>query len=99
MCWNKYVNSFFLQLGSLYFNSRDEVRVISHLLLKSLQEGEICGFTWPQTLFILHTIEQHRWYLFPVQTHTLQTDIHTSMDMIPLCFSSTRSQMILLLKN
>ena len=25
--------------------------------------------------------------------------VHTSMDMIPLCFSSTRSQMILLLKN
>lgn len=50
----------FLKLASVYLNSRDEVRVVSHLLLQSLQEGEICGFSRPQTLFVLRTMEcQH----------------------------------------
>lgn len=35
------------------FNSRDKVRVVSHLVLQSLQEGEICGISRPQTLLIL----------------------------------------------
>lgn len=46
------------QLVSLFrscagFNSRDKVRVVSHLVLQSLQEGEICGISRPQTLLIL----------------------------------------------
>lgn len=73
LSWNKCVNCFSLQLETIYFNSRDKVRVVSHLLLKSLQEGEICCFSWPQTLFILHIIKlQH-----PVQVQTLQTLLHT----------------------
>lgn len=68
----------FLQVGSLCLNSRDEVRVVSHLLLQSLQEGEICGISRPQTLFILHMIGlQHRVYFVPVPMHRLQTLAHT----------------------
>lgn len=72
------VHSFLLQMGLLCLNWRDEVRVVSHLLLQSLQEGEVCGVSRPQTLFILHTIRlQHRGYFVPVQMHRLQTLAHT----------------------
>lgn len=71
-------HGFFLQVGSLCLNSRDKVRVVSHLLLQSLQEGEICGISRPQTLFILHMIGlQHRVYFVPVPMHRLQTLAHT----------------------
>lgn len=71
-------HGFFLQMVSLCLNSRDEVRVVSHLLLQSLQEGEICGISRPQTLFILHMIGlQHQGYFVPVPMHRLQTLAHT----------------------
>lgn len=41
------------------FNSRDKVRVISHLFLQTLEEGEVCGVSWPETFLILKDHHQH----------------------------------------
>lgn len=42
-----------LRLLVVQINSRDKVWMISHLVLQSLEEGQIGGISWSQTLFVL----------------------------------------------
>lgn len=94
---------------------RDKVRMAPHPLLQSLQERYISGVPRPHALLVLkrnmvsgdglwaphniHCTSYHRGPCSATFTGGCRADSLTSMVMMPVRFSSTKSQMILLLKN
>lgn len=80
---------------------RDKVRVVAQRVFQFLQKGNVAGLAGSQAFFILQLLA---WFIWSFPSTALCSLLITSlisptrMEMMPLCFSSIRSQMILLSK-
>lgn len=111
-CRCKKLASVFVRLVGIIFDIRqclrDKMGMTAQCVLQLFQKGSITGLSGSQALLILNkqshylTIQYNKIFLYESTSYRRQTNklviVRTRVEMMPLCFSSIRSQMILLSK-